>query len=579
MADSIQVALVCGDGESGRLLREVVRGIGRPIVHDAPVTAFDPAALALSGANVVVVDLTPDAEVDAIYDLLDDDRYRVIFNEAEVSSRLSGWEHARWARHLAAKILDLPAVIDPPRPDELAAAQDGAGNDAFVPPPPREQAEATATVEPAASGKELGIDDWLSRVMAVEDPTRRFAPTEVAEPEPDAQPPEALVPARRSSDILPAAVSETAVDAGQAIDALMQSAIVEMGNTVVERPIEPPVVAGNADWDLDDLIANIDEWLPPTPRAGAAPATTASGQAVDASRLWSPAPAPTPTSAPALVKGAVAAADARWAPQPLAAEPAPGAPQPVAAETALDQAAVAAPTQLVEAPPPAGRRLLELSPLEESALGPLFAARPPAIAAEMRVEVIADTGTVSRVVVLCASIGGPEAIRQMLGALPANYPALFLVVQHVGEEFMDMLTQQLRRSTKLRVRTADSGDQLRDGDVVPVPPRQRLVVERDGRVELHARSDVRNSGPSMDQVLRDVSDRFGSSSAAVILSGVAADAAEGCRYLAGRGGQVFVQSPASCVASSMVEQVQQTGVVSFHGTPPELAAYLLAQRN
>ncbi|MEO6075577.1 MAG: chemotaxis protein CheB, partial [Dokdonella sp.] len=78
--------------------------------------------------------------------------------------------------------------------------------------------------------------------------------------------------------------------------------------------------------------------------------------------------------------------------------------------------------------------------------------------------------------------------------------------------------------------------------------------------------------------LRDVSDQFGEDCIAVVLSGVASDAAEGCRYVAERGGHVCAQVPASCVSSGMVEQVQQTGVVSFLGTPTELAAHLLLDR-
>jgi two-component system chemotaxis response regulator CheB/chemosensory pili system protein ChpB (putative protein-glutamate methylesterase) len=55
------------------------------------------------------------------------------------------------------------------------------------------------------------------------------------------------------------------------------------------------------------------------------------------------------------------------------------------------------------------------------------------------------------------------------------------------------------------------------------------------------------------------------------------DAAAGCRYLAGKGGQVYVQEPDSCVVSTMVEGVRDTGVVAFTGTPAELAAKLLAE--
>ena len=79
----------------------------------------------------------------------------------------------------------------------------------------------------------------------------------------------------------------------------------------------------------------------------------------------------------------------------------------------------------------------------------------------------------------------------------------------------------------------------------------------------------------IDQTLRDVSDHFGGDCTVVVLSGVESDAADGCRYVSENRGRVYAQAPNSCVSSGMVEQVQQTGVVTFLGTPTELAAHLL----
>ena len=84
------IALLSQAGESGRHLRDALAGSGTPIVYEAEAAELDRDALEKSGASVVVVNLDADVEahLDEVYTLLDDDRYNVIFNEAQVSLSL-----------------------------------------------------------------------------------------------------------------------------------------------------------------------------------------------------------------------------------------------------------------------------------------------------------------------------------------------------------------------------------------------------------------------------------------------------------------------------------------------------------
>ena len=56
-----------------------------------------------------------DEALDAIDDLLVDDSLKVVFNDGEATAKLSGYDLARWARHLASKIVG-DAELLPPRP-------------------------------------------------------------------------------------------------------------------------------------------------------------------------------------------------------------------------------------------------------------------------------------------------------------------------------------------------------------------------------------------------------------------------------------------------------------------------------
>jgi two-component system chemotaxis response regulator CheB/chemosensory pili system protein ChpB (putative protein-glutamate methylesterase) len=184
---------------------------------------------------------------------------------------------------------------------------------------------------------------------------------------------------------------------------------------------------------------------------------------------------------------------------------------------------------------------------------------------------------VKRVWVLGASIGGPEAVREFLSSLPSDYPALFLLAQHLGEEFIDMMTQQLAQVTKMVVRTPAHGDRVGHGDIVVVPAGKRLRVDTYGVVTLERTIEKTTYRPSIDRVLRDTADRFGANAGAVVFSGMGEDAIEGSKYLAEKGGVVYVQDPDSCVISTMVKGVRAAGVANFVGSPRKLAEKLLTQ--
>jgi two-component system chemotaxis response regulator CheB/chemosensory pili system protein ChpB (putative protein-glutamate methylesterase) len=209
-----------------------------------------------------------------------------------------------------------------------------------------------------------------------------------------------------------------------------------------------------------------------------------------------------------------------------------------------------------------------MAELEVLAAGDLPFAAPDAVT---------DGAAIQRVWVLGASIGGPEAVREFAAALPAETPALFILAQHMGSDFVDLMTQQLAKATKLRVQSARAGLRVAHGEIVVVPLDARVQVAPDGTLEVEPLTDALPYNPSIDQVLRDVADRYGAAAGAIIFSGMANDAVDGARHLAERGGVVWVQDPSSCVISSMVDGARDAGLVSFSGTPAELARQFLVE--
>src|SRR6185503_16485383 len=81
------------------------------------------------------------------------------------------------------------------------------------------------------------------------------------------------------------------------------------------------------------------------------------------------------------------------------------------------------------------------------------------------------------VVAIGASTGGTEALRHILGALPADAPGM-VIVQHMPEAFVPMFAQSLDQGPALRVRQAPSGDRVLRGHALIAPGNRHLVLVR-----------------------------------------------------------------------------------------------------
>src|SRR5207237_27992 len=78
------------------------------------------------------------------------------------------------------------------------------------------------------------------------------------------------------------------------------------------------------------------------------------------------------------------------------------------------------------------------------------------------------------------STGGPNALTAVLSALPANFPAPVVVVQHMPPMFTRLLADRLTSQTAVVVREAVAGALLEPGEVWLAPGDYHLVLERDG---------------------------------------------------------------------------------------------------
>ena len=177
-----------------------------------------------------------------------------------------------------------------------------------------------------------------------------------------------------------------------------------------------------------------------------------------------------------------------------------------------------------------------------------------------------------QVIGVCASAGGPQALMEMISALPAEFDVPVLVVQHIADGFTDRLITWLERSVRVPVRLAEHGASLRPG-VWIAPENQHLVLTADNSLALVELSTPTHYCPSGDVLLHSLADHAGSRAAGIVLSGMGSDGADGLAALRLSGGLTIAQDEATSGVFGMPKVAAQRG--AEHVLPPRAIAAAL----
>jgi two-component system chemotaxis response regulator CheB len=165
------------------------------------------------------------------------------------------------------------------------------------------------------------------------------------------------------------------------------------------------------------------------------------------------------------------------------------------------------------------------------------------------------------VVVVAASMGGVAALGQLLGPLPADFPAAVLVVQHLSPDHPSRLAAVLRGRTALRVQEAAGGEAVQAGTVYLAPPARHLLLGADGTLSLSDGPPVHFSRPSADVLFESAAAAFGERVVAVVLTGRDSDGSRGVAEVRRLGGSAVAQDPETAAVPSMPVNAIRTGAV------------------
>jgi two-component system chemotaxis response regulator CheB/chemosensory pili system protein ChpB (putative protein-glutamate methylesterase) len=127
----------------------------------------------------------------------------------------------------------------------------------------------------------------------------------------------------------------------------------------------------------------------------------------------------------------------------------------------------------------------------------------------------------------------------------------------------------------LTVRLATDGGHAGPGEVLVVPAACQVSLRRDGGITVLGNDADAGNESSIDANFSTVANIFGRDVVSIVFAGRSTDAVAGAQAVHDLGGEVWVEATPDAQYSDMVGGIVAERLVSFSGTPRELAAHLI----
>jgi two-component system chemotaxis response regulator CheB len=167
------------------------------------------------------------------------------------------------------------------------------------------------------------------------------------------------------------------------------------------------------------------------------------------------------------------------------------------------------------------------------------------------------------IVAIGASTGGPVALRQILSALPRNFPLPVVAAVHMPGSFTKAYAERLDVASSIRIKEAADRDMLIPGEGLIAPGGKQLRVVRGAggyQVRISEALPGEIYHPSVDQFLSSVAESYKAKALGIILTGMGSDGLNGAKRLKDSGATLWSQDERSCVVYGMPQAVEKAGL-------------------
>ena len=187
--------------------------------------------------------------------------------------------------------------------------------------------------------------------------------------------------------------------------------------------------------------------------------------------------------------------------------------------------------------------------------------------------------TTEKVVVVGASTGGTEALKEFLESLPEDAPGI-VIVQHMPENFTRAFANRLDGLCRITIKEAENDDTVIRGRALVAPGNKHTLLKRSGAryyVEVKDGPLVCRHRPSVDVLFRSASRYAGKNAVGIIMTGMGDDGAKGMREMKEAGAYNIAQDENSCVVFGMPKEAIKLGAVDKIAPLKQIGDFMLRE--
>lgn len=169
------------------------------------------------------------------------------------------------------------------------------------------------------------------------------------------------------------------------------------------------------------------------------------------------------------------------------------------------------------------------------------------------------------IIVVGASTGGTEALREFLVKLPADSPGI-VIVQHMPEHFTLSFANRLNQLCNIKVKEAANNDEVTKGSALIAPGNHHMLLRRVGEryfVELNDSPLVNRHRPAVDILFRSAAMYAGNNAIGIIMTGMGDDGARGLLEMKESGALTIAQDEKSSVVFGMPKEAIKLGAADY----------------
>lgn len=172
----------------------------------------------------------------------------------------------------------------------------------------------------------------------------------------------------------------------------------------------------------------------------------------------------------------------------------------------------------------------------------------------------------ANIIVIGASVGGPNSIKTILDGIPKKVNSPILIVQHLNANFIKPFVRVLNEVTENKTKIAENMEVIQS-DYIYIAPGDKhmevILIENEPHIKIYEGDPVNHCIPSIDILFCSVANVYKDSTMGILLTGMGKDGVEGLGLIHKFSGITITESQETCSLYGMPKLAIEKGYAEY----------------